>query len=359
MKLKISIADRSIGYDIGDIMNIKDKEFIFDGFGVSGREDEVKSGIEAFAKDRVNEIIYDTTGSLICVKEGKGKEPKKIMLSAHMDTIGFIVTFIDEKGFIRFSEVGFQPVAYILGKRVKFENGAIGVVGIEKAVDIDKRGFTSNLKKEKMFIDIGVGSREEALKQVKIGETGAVFSPYAVTENVITGGWMDDRIGCFVLLEVMEKLKSNPDTVYFVFSSQEEVGLRGARTTAYRLQPDVGLAVDVTGSSDLPENDVTGSAVMGKGAAIKVMDRGVIVQRVLVDYLIDLAEKNRIPYQKDVLAFGATDAHSIQLSKSGTLAGGISIPARYIHSAGEMCSLHDIKACIDLTLKFCESKFDL
>ncbi len=122
-------------------MNIKGKEFIFNGFGVSGREDEVKSGIEAFAKGRIDDVIYDTTGSLICVKEGKTKEPKKIMLSAHMDTIGFIVTYIDEKGFIRFSEVGRQPEAYILGKRVKFENGAIGVVGIEKPIDIDKGGF--------------------------------------------------------------------------------------------------------------------------------------------------------------------------------------------------------------------------
>ena len=170
---------------------------------------------------------------------------------------------------------------------------------------------------------------------------------------------MDDRIGCFVLLEVMDNLKSNPETVYFVFSSQEEVGLRGARTTSHKLDPDVGIAVDVTGSSDLPESDVIGSAVMGKGAAVKVMDQGIIVQRVLVEYLIELAEKNGISYQKDVLAFGATDAHAIQLSKSGIIAGGISIPARYVHSAGEMCSLHDIEACIDLTLKFCENKLNL
>ena len=169
---------------------------------------------------------------------------------------------------------------------------------------------------------------------------------------------MDDRIGCFVLLEVMENLKANPETVYFVFSSQEEVGLRGARTTSYKLEPDVGIAVDVTGSADIPESDVTGSAVMGKGAAVKVMDEGIIVQRVLVDCLIELAEKNGISYQKDVLAFGATDSHSIQLSKSGTIAGGISIPARYVHSGGEMCSLGDIEACIELTLKFCENKLN-
>ena len=340
-------------------MNIKEKDFIFNSFGVSGREEPVKRGIEDYAKRMADEIIYDKTGSLICVKSGKAKEPKKIMLSAHMDTIGFIITYIDERGFLRFSDVGFQPEAYILGKRVIFENGTVGVVGIEKAIDLDKRGFANNLKKEKMFIDIGAGSINDALKHVKIGDMCAVFSPYTVTRSVITGGWMDDRIGCFVLLEVMEKLKTNPETVYFVFSSQEEVGLRGARTTAYMLEPDVGIAVDVTGSSDLPESDITGSAVMGKGAAVKVMDGGVIVQRVVVEYLTGLAEKNRIPFQKDVLSLGATDAHSIQLNKSGTLAGGISIPARYIHSAGEMCSLYDIEACIDLTLKFCENNLEL
>ncbi|MCK5093174.1 MAG: M20/M25/M40 family metallo-hydrolase, partial [Spirochaetes bacterium] len=189
-----------------------------------------------------------------------------------------------------------------------------------------------------------------------IGDMCAIYSPYAVTDNVITGGWMDDRVGCFVLLEVMENIKSVPNTVYFLFSSQEEVGLRGARTASYNIEPDAGITVDVTDSSDLPEGDILGSSAMGKGAAIKIIDKSVIVQKKLVNYLVGLAEKNGILYQRDVSRIGSTDAHAIQLNKSGTFAGGISIPTRYVHSAGEMCSLEDIQACIDLALKFCENE---
>lgn len=329
-------------------MNIQNKDFIFTAFGVSGREDRVKDRIKAFAAELVDEFIYDTTGSLICVKKGKGENCKKIVLSAHMDTIGFVVTYVDDRGFLRFSEVGHQPEAYLLGKRVIFENGDIGVIGIEK------KEHQNKIKKEKMFIDIGVKKKDEALKRIKIGDMCAIYSPYAVTDNVITGGWMDDRIGCLVLLEVMENIKEVPNTVYFLFSSQEEVGVRGAKTALYSIEPDTGIAVDVTDSSDLPEGDLLGSSVMGKGAAIKIMDKSIIVQKKLVNYLVGLAEKNGIQYQRDVLRIGGTDAHAIQLNKSGSFAGGISIPTRYIHSAGEMCSLEDIQACIELAVKFCE-----
>ena len=192
------------------------------------------------------------------------------MVSAHMDTIGFVVTYIDERGFLRFAEVGLQPEAYLLGKRVVFENGAIGVIGTERAE------FLKNLKKDRMFIDIGAADRASAEARVKIGDTCAVHAPVARTGEILTGGWMDDRIGCFVLLEVIETVKDNPHDLVFVFTSQEEVGLRGARTSAYGVEPDLGLVVDVTDSADLPEGEITGSSRMGKGAAVKVMDGGVI-----------------------------------------------------------------------------------
>jgi endoglucanase len=331
-------------------MNIENKDFIFTAFGVSGREDKVRGKIEQFAKTRVDKISYDTTGSLICLKKGKGKKPRKVMVTAHMDTIGFVVTYIDERGFLRFSEVGYQPEVYLLGRRVIFENGTIGVIGIEKHED------KKNLKKDKMFIDIGAGDRGQTAKKVKVGDMCAIYSPYTVTDCVITGAWMDDRIGCFVVLEVMENVKNNHNDIIFVFSSQEEVGLRGAQTSAYRIEPDVGLAVDVTDSSDLPEGDRFGTSVIGKGAAIKLMDRSVIVQKKFVEYLVNLAEKNRIPHQRDVLTIGGTDTHAIQLSRGGAVAGGVSIPTRYVHSSGEMCALSDVQACVDIVLRFCEQE---
>jgi putative aminopeptidase FrvX len=330
-------------------MNIENKDFIFSEFGVSGREDRVREKIEKFSEKLVDEIIYDVTGSLICVKKGHLKNSRKrIMLSAHMDTIGFIITYIDEKGFLRFSEVGEQPAAYLLGKRVIFENEDIGVVGIEK------KEYESKLNIEKMFIDIGAEDRTSALKRVKIGDMCAVYSPWVITGNIITGGWMDDRIGCFILMEVMEKLEGNPHDILFVFSAQEEVGLRGVQTSSYKLKPDIGLAVDVTASSDLPEGELVSSCMLGKGAGIKIMDRSVIVPKKFIQYLTGLAEKHNIPFQRDIMSSGHTGAHAIQLSRSGVMTGGISVPVRYVHSAGELCSFYDVRACSDLALCFCK-----
>jgi endoglucanase len=347
-------------------MHIEDKEFIFTAFGVSGREEQVRGEIERFIRPLVDEIIHDTTGSLIGLKRGnltRGASKKagskqtsgarKIMISAHMDAIGFVITHIDERGFLRFSEVGHQVGAYLLGRRVVFEDGDIGVIGVER---LDDKKVP---QKEKMFIDIGSPDRAEAERRVRVGDMCGIYAPHAVTDRIITGGWMDDRIGCFVLLEVLTQLKENHHDIYFVFSSQEEVGLRGATTTAYRIEPDVGIAVDVTISSDLPEGEPIGSSFLGRGAAIKFMDQSVIVPRRLALHLEDLAQRSGIPHQRDIIRHGGTDAHAMQLSRGGALAGGISIPTRYIHSSGEMCALDDVQACIDLICRVCEDPLDV
>jgi endoglucanase len=332
-------------------MNFENKNFLFNTFGVSGREEAVRSAIKAFAEPFVEEVFLDTTGSLICKKGGAGS--KRIMITAHMDTIGFIVTHIDERGFLRFSEVGGQPAAYIAGRRVIFENGEIGVIGVEKL----EKGKSPS--KDRMFIDIGVQCSVEAKKRVSVGDMCSVFAPFAITDTIATGGWLDNRIGCFVLLEVMETLKKNRNDVYFVFSAQEEVGLRGATTTAYALQPHIGLAVDVTPTSDTPEGERIGSSELGKGTAVKFMDRSVIVPKKLTRHLAALAQGRDIAYQHDVIRHGGTDAHAMQLSRGGVLAGGISIPTRYIHSSAEMCALGDIQATIDLVRAVCQDDMDI
>jgi endoglucanase len=328
--------------------DVREKDFVFSAFGVSGREDAVRERIAEHVRPFADEVRIDANGSLICTKKGRKRGGKRIMVSAHMDTIGFVVTYIDERGFLRFAEVGGQPEAYLLGKRVVFENGAIGVIGTERAE------FLRNLKKDKMFIDIGAADRAGAEALVKIGDTCAVHAPVARTGGILTGGWMDDRIGCFVLLEVIEAVKENPHDLFFVFTSQEEVGLRGARTSAYGVEPDLGLVVDITDSADLPEGEITGSSRMGKGAAVKVMDGGVLVQRPLVEFLCGLAAARGIPFQRDVLRAGSTDARAIQLSRNGVPTGGVSIPTRYIHSSGEMCAMSDVEACVRLATCFCE-----
>ena len=334
-------------------MNIEEKDFVFKEFGVSGREEMIKKRIEEFASPLVDEIMHDATGSLICVRRGKGRNRKTIMLTAHMDTIGFIITYIDEKGFLRFSEVGSHPRAWLLGKTVVFENGFTGVIGIER------KEHEKTLPVEKMFIDIGAVGREDAKKQVGVGDVAAVYAPYRVNGPILRGGWLDDRVGCFVLLEVMQNIDTFVNDLFFVFSAQEEVGLRGATTAAYSIQPDMGLVVDVTVSSDLPEGESGGSCALGKGVGIKIMDRSVIVPKRFSDLLCALAKKHDIPYQKDILREGSTDVHAIQLSRGGVLAGGVSVPVRYLHSAGEMCSLDDVQACVRLVHRFCEEELNL
>ena len=334
-------------------MNFENKEFIFAEFGVSGREEKVREKIESFITSHVDEIHSEVTGSLICLKRGAGRKKKKVMLTAHMDTIGFVITYIDEAGFLRFSEVGVHRDAFLLGKRVIFANGTIGVIGVER------KEYEKKLNKEKMFIDIGARDITGALKEVNIGDMCAVYAPYTLTKSIVTGGWMDDRVGCYILLEVIENLKKTKHDIIFVFSAQEEVGLRGARTAAYTVKPDIGLVVDVTESSDLPEGELVGSCVMGRGAGIKLMDKSVIVPKKFSDYLIALAEKNRIPFQRDIMSGGGTGAQSIQLSRGGVIVGGISVPVRYIHSAGEMCTLHDIHACVHLVKAFCEDEVSI
>jgi endoglucanase len=332
-------------------MDFENKDFIFNAFGVSGREESVRERIQNFVTPFVDEIAVDTTGSLICRKSGKG--PRRIMIAAHMDTIGFVITFVDEKGFLRFSEVGGQVDAYLPGRRVVFENGQIGVIGVER---LEKGKIPP---KEKMFIDIGAHDTKEAGSKIAVGDMCTLFAPFARTDTIATGGWLDDRIGCFVLLELIEKLHKNHNELFFVFSAQEEVGLRGATTTAYSVQPDIGIAVDVTPASDTPEGDRIGSSVLGMGAAVKFMDRNVIVPKKLTQHLSALAEKRGIHYQHDVIRQGGTDAHAMQLSRGGAIAGGISIPTRYIHSPAEMCALSDVQSTLDLLLAVCQDAMAL
>ncbi|MCX8058645.1 MAG: M20/M25/M40 family metallo-hydrolase [Spirochaetes bacterium] len=335
-------------------MNIKNKDFIFNEFGVSGREDKIKEKLKDFIKPYVDEILEDRNNSLIGLKKGTKKENKlKIMLSAHYDTIGLIVTYITKEGFLRFADVGWLPPYQIITKRVIFENGLSGIIYADEQENI-KKG-----EKNKYFIDIGAKSEDEAKKMIKIGDMGAIYTPYIIQNNNIFSSWLDDRIGCFVLLEIMENLKNPLHDIYFVFSSQEEVGLRGARTSAFKIEPDIGLAFDVTGADDLIKKHNFYNSKLGEGAAIKIMDNSVISNKKLVNLLEKLAIENKIKYQMDILMGGGTDAGVIQLTKSGVITGGISIPTRYLHSANEMCNLDDVQACIDLGLTFCKNEINI
>ncbi|MGI6147763.1 MAG: M42 family metallopeptidase [Firmicutes bacterium] len=310
-----------------------------EAFGPSGYEGPVREIIADLIKDYVDEVSTDVMGNLIAVKQGSA-EGKKIMFSAHADEIGIVVTHIDEKGFLRFTNVGGLHVETLVGSRVRFASGLIGVVYREK-------GELKDLALDKLYIDIGAESEEGAREMVKVGEFGIIHREFADLGNRLIAKSMDDRIGCAVLVEAIKQLEKSPNTLYFVFSSQEEVGLRGARTSAFTINPDLGIAIDVTLTGDVPEGPRM-AVSLGGGAAIKVKDSSMITHPKVKEFLTKLAADNKIPHQFEVLERGGTDAGAIHLTREGILAGTISVPCRYVHTASEMVDIRDVQACVEL-----------
>lgn len=314
-------------------------------YGPSGREGLIREVISKEISSFVDEIYTDALGNLIAHKKGNGK---KVMLAAHMDEIGICVTFIEDNGFIRFSAVGGLYEKDLNARRVVFENGIIGVIGIDE--DNEDKKIT------KMFIDIGANSREETEKLITIGDMAVFCGNFVEQGDTLISKAMDNRAGCYVLIEAIKKIKSRND-LFFVFTVQEEVGLRGAKTSAFGIMPDYALAVDVTDTGDTPEN-IKMDTKLGEGACIKVMDRSVLCDSFVRSLLIELAKSNKIDYQLEVMTAAATDAGEISLTGAGVKTGGVSIPTRYIHSPSEMISKKDLEDCITLVCAFLNYKFD-
>lgn len=310
-------------------------------WGPSGCEAKVSELIKEEVKAYADEIYTDALGNLICRKKGNGK---KVMFAAHMDEIGIVVTFIDENGFLRFADVGGLYLRNLINRRVRFENGTIGVIGTEE--NNEKRQMS------KMFIDIGAKDREDAEKMVSIGDMATFEGELTCQNGKIISKALDNRVGCYVLIEALKKLKSEND-LYFCFTTQEEVGLRGARTAAFKIEPEYALSVDVTDIGDTPKAPKM-AVKLGNGTAVKVMDYSVITSHEVREKLIEIAENRNIKYQREIMMEGGTDAGVIHFTKGGVKTGGISIPTRYIHSPSEMIDEEDLKASIDLLIGFAE-----
>lgn len=313
-------------------------------FSPSGREDEICDVIFEEIKDYADEVYKDTLGNLIARKKGNGK---KVMFSAHTDEIGLMVTYIDDKGFIRFSPVGWVDPFYALYQRVKFQSGVEGVISFEEKTEAVK-----DIKMKNLFIDIGAKDKEEAQKLVSIGDMAQFEGSFIRNGDRVISKTLDNRAGVYVLTEAIKKIKSDND-IYFVFTSQEEVGLRGAKTSTFDIFPDYAIAVDVTDTGDTPECNYM-AVSLGDGPCIKVKDQSVICDRELVERLKSVAKRNSIPYQLEVLDNGGTDAGAMHLTKSGVKTGAISIPTRYIHSTCETCDINDINNAVLLIEKIAD-----
>lgn len=315
-------------------------------FGPSGREDAVREAIAAIAGEYIDDITTDALGNLICRKKGSGK---KVLFAAHMDSIGVVATYIDEKGFIRFSQVGGLFKGDLINIVVRFANGTRGVISYE-----EKTPF-KDLTLDNLFIDIGAKDRADAEKQVQVGDFAVFEAPRFEQNGVLCGPYLDNRIGCVTLLRAMEQIGETDNDLYFVFTAQEEVGLRGAGAAAFAVEPDVAIAVDVTDTGDLPERKTPMAVDMGKGPAIKLMDRSVICTPAVCAALEQAAHDCGIATQREILQCGGTDTAALQKARAGVQAGAVSIPTRYIHSPSEMCAVSDVEDAAKLLARFAAS----
>ncbi len=304
----------------------------------SGCENNIRDYIARYAEKYCGEVYADGMGNLIARRHGNGK---KIMFAAHMDEIGVIITGADEKGFLYFAPLGGLNVKNLINLRVRFLNGAEGVI----AADEEKLG--DKPKTDKMFIDVGTKNREEAEKIAKTGDCAAFVGDFYTRGDTVISKALDNRAGCAALMAAMSEIKNDTNDLFFVFTAQEEVGLRGAKTAAFTLEPDVAISVDTTDTGDvpgMPKSDVK----LGGGAAIKVMDRSVICDASVRDRLIQTAQNNNVPHTLEIMTDGGTDAGAIHLTRAGIKTGGISVPTRYIHSVSETASISDIESCARL-----------
>lgn len=320
----------------------------------SGREESIALAIMKIAAPYADSITTDALGNVIVKKHGK-PGGKKIMLSAHMDSIGLIVTYIDDNGFIRFSNLGGIAPMGLPGTPVRFANGVRGVVALEGKAKLAEAKITN------LYIDIGVSSREEAEKLVKITDVAVFDTPIFRAGKGIYSPYLDNRISCVTLLLALEEVsKTEPENeLFFVFSTQEEVGTRGAQVAAFGLEPDLGLAVDVTRTGDTPDIAVPMACRCGDGAAVKIIDSSLICSPKLVAALEKCAEAKGIKYQREILMAGGTDAGAMQRSRGGIHSGCISIPTRYIHSPQEFCHESDVVDSANLIAAFVSAEIEL
>lgn len=311
-------------------------------YGPSGYEDAVRKVIQKEVKPFADEVRVDAMGSLIVRKKpsAAAKNSKRIMLAAHMDEIGVIVSHVDKNGFVRFASNGGVFGRYTLGARIRFMNGVTGVVGYDKLEQVDQAPSLN-----KMYIDVGATHRSNC--PVKVGDFGAFERSYMEMGDRLVAKSMDDRAGVVVLIEALKSIKSTPHDLYFVFTTQEEVGTRGAGTAAYSIDPEIGIAIDVTGTGDTPAS-LKMAMELGKGPCVKVRDPGMLSDPRVVEWMINTAEKAKLPYQREVLLVGTTDAKAIQITRAGVMTGALSIPCRYIHSASEMVDYEDLKNSVKL-----------
>lgn len=320
-------------------------------FSPSGYEDAIRAVIRAEVEPLADEIRVDALGNLIVRKGTLGPGGKRILIAAHMDEIGLIVSHVDERGFVRFAPIGGIFGRYLLSGRVRFLNGTAGLIGFDRLEKV-----TEIPSADKMYLDVGATGRKDC--PVKVGDVAAFDRPFQDLGSRVVAKSLDNRAGVLVAIETLRALKSTPNEVYFVFTVQEEVGTIGAATAAYGLDPEIAIAVDVTPTGDTPDA-LKLEVSLGKGPAVKIRDTGMLADPGVVRWMTRTAEKARIPYQREVLTIGSTDARAMQVARAGNFAGALSVPVRYVHSPSEMIDMNDLADTVNLLTALLKSPVKL
>lgn len=315
--------------------------------GISGDENVVREIIISEIKDYATDIKVDALGNILVYKKGKKKAEKKVLLSAHMDEVGFIVTEITEDGLLKFDEVGGIDRRVVLGDRVVIGNNISGVVGI-KPVHLSKGDEQNKIPAyEDMYIDIGANDKADALIYVSYGDSVSFKSFYQDNGKTIISKAIDDRAGCCMLVEMIKS--ELPYDLYFSFVVQEEVGLRGATTAAYTVNPDYAIVIEATTAADIPAVDETKQVCkVSGGTVVAFMDKRTIYDKELIKKSFEIAEAtgNKIQYKKAVA--GGNDAGAIQKSCSGVRTIALSVPCRYLHSQLSLISIDDYNSTLNV-----------
>lgn len=339
-------------------INVKLLKQICEVAGAPGREQRVRELVQKEVKLFADSVSVDNMGNLTVFK--KGKKNKKVMIGAHMDEIAFIVTHIDEHGFLRFIPLGGFDPKTLTAQRV-IVHGKKDIVGVmgSKPIHVMSAEERSKLVPiSDYFIDLGL-TKKEASGIVSIGDVVTRDRELIEMGNCVNCKSIDNRVSVFILIETLRELKHAPYDVYGVFTVQEEVGIRGANASALQIQPDFGFGLDTTIAFDVPgakEHEMV--TRLGEGTAIKIMDSSTICDYRMVEYMRQTAKKYKIKYQEEILAAGGTDTAGIQrMTPGGAISGAVSIPTRHIHQVIEMADKSDIRASIDL-LKHCIQDLD-
>lgn len=329
--------------------------------GAPGFEKRVRDLVIQEVESLVDELSVDNLGNVIALKRGvNNPNGKKAMVAAHMDEIGFIVTHIDDNGFLRFHTLGGFDPKTLTAQRVIVhgKEDIVGVMGSKPIHVMTPEERNKVAKISDYFIDLGM-SKEEVEKIVSVGDPITRERELIEMGNCVNCKSIDNRVSVFILIETLRKLKNQPYDVYGVFTVQEEVGLRGANVSAHTINPDFGFGLDTTIAFDLPGAQAHEKVTsLGAGAAIKIMDASTICDYRMVEFMKQTANSNAIKWQPEILTAGGTDTAGVQrMGKDGAISGAISIPTRHLHQVIEMADKDDIQACIDL-LKACLQNLD-